>query len=146
MIVYTISVAMIFESVSYLLKNLSTLSTKENEIKQFEYVMFYINSQIKGKVPFKIVSGTNWSVLVLDTKPVLGFEIFSSNDLNTLRRIVGKGNFDFSILQKGVGLTFFNGHNFSGFNTIYKGKKKMNFEMEGKHLLFKWGERWFYLM
>ncbi len=147
MIVYSVAIIMIFESLTYLFKNLSKLSEEEKETEKFEYVMFYLNSQIEKNVAFKIENGINWSVLLLDTKPILGFEIFYGKNQNKLRRIVAKTNLNFSIIQKtSLGLGFLNGRNFSGFNTIYQGKERMYFKRDGTHLLFEWGERWFYLM
>jgi hypothetical protein len=147
MVVYTVSAAIVFESLSYLFKNLSKLTASEKKIEDFEYVMAYLNNQMKNSTSFKIEKGVNWTALLIEATPVLGFEIFHGKDLDAMRRIVGKSYLHFSNLQNmEFGLGFLSGKNFEGFNTIYQGEEKMDFERDGTHLLFRWGKRWVYLM
>ncbi len=145
-IVYTIGSAIIFESISYLFKNLSLLSATEKNVEDFEHVMAYLNSQMEHCEDFKILKGTNWSVLLTDSTPVVAFEILGGKGVNTLRRLRAKEKLHFSDLKKKrFGLIYLN-ENFYGFNAIYQGKEKMEFARENTHLLFRMGKRWFYIM
>lgn len=113
-------------------------------MEDFEDIMFYLSEETRGK-NFFLIQHANWSILLLNEKPVVGFEILHGN-VNTLRRIVAKSDLNFSKLCSiGIGLHYVNTH-FAGFNTIYSGKEDINFKTtEGLHLVFEFGEKKFYL-
>ncbi len=144
--IFVIATAAVFESVFYLWMNFRTLYARQKTVEDFEYVIFYLSSQFENVKRFKIRRGENWSVLLVDTSPVLAFEIFGSEKV-LMRRLVEKRGLSFEKLEKMcLGLSFFNGRNFSGFNVVCKGKGRMYFQRIGKHLIFVWEDRWVYLM
>ncbi len=144
LVIYTIALSIVFESIAILSKNVLTISSEQQKVEDFENIMFYLSEETRGK-NFSLIRHANWSVLLLDEKPVVGFEILHGN-VNTLRRIVAKGNLSFlKLCSIGFGLHYVNTH-FAGFNTIYSGKESIDLEtIEDLHLFFKFGKKKFYL-
>ena len=120
------------------------ISGEQQKVEEFENIMFYLNKETHGKV-FSLIRHANWSILLLNEEPVVGFEILSG-EVSTIRRIVAKGNLSFSRLCSiKFGLHYVNTH-FSGFNTIYSGKESVDFKIVGdSHIIFNFGEKKFYL-
>ncbi len=147
MMVFSVALATTFGSVFYMVRSLHDLRVRQERVEAFEYVIFYLSSQFEKAKDFRILKGRNWSVIFMDTSPILAFEIFTSKRYALMRRLVGSEKLKFEKLKNlKVGLSFFNGHNFSGFNVVFKSVGKMYFKRAGKHLLFVWNERWVYLM
>ncbi len=144
MAIYTIALAIAFESISVLSKSILYLSYRQREVEDFEDTMIYLNKEIHGK-KYALITHSNWSLLLLKEKPVVTFLILKSKDRRILRRIVAKGDLNFEKLSKiHPGLHYINTH-FSGFNTIYDGKEEIDFHSEGNHLIFEFGDRRVYM-
>ncbi len=138
--IYAIALSMIYESITVLSRTITSISNSQKQVENFEDILLYINSEIKGN-DFELIHYNQWSILLIDTNPVIGYQIiYYSDGYCNLRRIVANIKVDIKKLKEDrYGLKYFN-DNFSGFNRLYFGNDKLFFEMEDNYLIFKFND------
>ncbi len=105
--------------------------------------MNYISRETRGKAAV-VLEHLTWSVLALDTQPIVAYQVVSGDGRYKLRRLVADGRIDLETLKKGPGLLYFS-TNFTGFNTIYYGDKKVFFTREDGYAVLRYGDKKIFL-
>lgn len=142
--VYSLSMGIIFEATNLVTRNITYVSKNQTEIEEFTDAASYISMEARGKRGM-LITHPSWSVLALETVPVVAYQIISGNGKYKLRRLVAKGKVDIETLKKGPGLSFFNSK-FTGFNTVYSGNREIGFIEEEGYAVMEYADKKLFLV
>lgn len=141
--IYAVSLSIIYETVNVLIRTIGEVSESERFVSDFEDVILYMYKEIKGHNLELLVYNDSYiehSILLIDSNPVIAYQLFQTKDQSSLRRLVAIGYEDIHKLKElRPGSSYFNTH-FSGFNSLYNGKIPLSFSVEGNYVVFKFGK------
>jgi|GEM_PF-1512586 hypothetical protein len=140
--IYSLALSMIYEAITIISRSITVSSNAQKSIEDFEDVLVYLNKEVRNN-DFELIEKNGWSVLLIDpasdkATSAIAYRLLSTATDYSLTRLRSIGPIDIHATDlKSYGKYHFSSSKyFSGFNSLYHGKNKISFSMEGKYLVF----------